>query len=132
MKTSTLDSMFKIDVPCTDFANIPVDLERMTELITNNCQRFGYRAVTFKKYDGPQQVTVDGIGLTKKYINTRLQTLNPNRKCVSTRVLIRLVDLRQGKVNVGLTISLQRLGRLCICCDPVEVITDIDDLKGCN
>jgi len=132
MKQTTIDSMFKIDVPCTDIANISVDLERMAELITDNCQRFGYRAVTFKKYDGSQQVTVDGIGFTKKYIQTRLQTLNPNRKCVSTRVVIRLFDLRQGKVNVVLTISLKRLCRLCVCCDPVEVITDIDDLKMCN
>lgn len=132
MKTSTIDSMFKINVPCTNIASIPADLERMTELITNNCQRFGYRAVTFKKYDGQQQVTVDAIGLTKKYIHTRLQTLNPNRKCISTRVMIRLFDLRKGAANVGLTISLQRRGRLCVCCDPVEIVTDLDDLKGCN
>ena len=112
---------------------IEFDGVSMARIVSHNCFKFGYRVVPFKKKDDPLKSLIESSDLTIEHVRKRLKALNPDRKRPVKSVTIPLVDLRCGKVNVGLTFTIGDCvnGKL-LCCDAVEIIADLSGLSACG
>ena len=115
------------NVVYTDF------VPEMARTVSHNCFKFGYRVVPFKKKDDPLKSLIDSSDLTIEHVHNRLKTLNPDRKHPAKSVTIPLVDLRSGKVSVGLTFTIEDcLNGKHLRCEAFEVVTDFSGLSACG
>ena len=105
----------------------------MARTVSNICFRLGYRVVPFKKKDDPLKSLIESPDLTIKHVHKRLKALNPDRKHPVKSVVIPLVDLRSGKVAVGLTFTIgDCLNGKCLRCNAFMIITDLSGLSACG
>ena len=112
---------------------IEFDVTEMAMAVSHNCFEFGYRVVPFKKKDNPMKSLIESSDATIDYISKRLKTLNPDRKRPVKSITIPLVDLRSGKVNAGLSFTIEKcLNGKCLRCDAFEVVTDLSGLAACG
>ena len=107
--------------------------ETMARFVSHNCFKFGYRVVPFKKKDDPLKYLIESSDLTIEHVQKKLKALNPDRKHPVKSVTIPLVDLRIGKVNVGLTFTIgDCLNGKCLRCKPFMIVTDYSGLAACG
>ena len=105
----------------------------MARTVSHNCFKFGYRVVPFKKKDDPLKSLIESSDLTIEHVHKRLKALNPDRKRPVKSVTIPLVDLRCGKVTVGLTFTIEDcLNGKCLSCEAFEIVTDLSGLAACG
>lgn len=109
-------------------------------LITQIAYRFGFRAVPTSAVNKPiPGVSIDcadrwdttggGWDTHFKYVKKRLDRLTVKTR-PSKQVLIAMNDLRRDRVNLCYECTLKtEKNKTWIVCDPIEVITDEEDLK---
>ena len=105
----------------------------MARTVSNICFRLGYRVVPFKKKDDPMKSLIESSDLTIEHVQKKLKALNPDRKRPVKSVTIPLVDLRTGKVNVGLTFTIEDcLNGKHLRCKAFMIVTDLSGLSACG